>query len=253
MLFAGVSSLPFDNFAFNNRPVGPTKLPLEIISLHDKLNSAIYAGVTHNDAAENDSMGHALFHYPPARACQEKMIGYANDSVKLKLLRKVLRTSKYSDQRAIAAEVIAYASNKKDVLPDLLYALHDVDEDVRNNAARALGIIATYSNLNPALNLQIPASDFIQLLNSIVWTDRNKALLVLMPLTEKRDSAIFEQLRLQAKPSLVEMAHWKDVGHSYPAYLILGRMAGMPDDQISAAFASPKKEEFLTQIEEKLN
>ena len=252
MLFAGVSSLPFDNFAFNNHPVGLTKLPLEIESIHDQLNSAVYEGITHNDAAENDSMGHALFHYPPARVCQEKMIGYANDSVKLKLLKKVLRTSKYSDQRAIAAEVIAYAANKKDIIPDLLYALHDVDEDVRNNAARALGIIATYSNLNPSLDLKIPATGFVQLLNSIIWSDRNKALFALMPLTEKRDSALFEELRLQAKPSLIEMAHWKDGGHSYPAYLILGRMAGMPDDQISTAFSSPKKEEFLRQIEDKL-
>lgn len=61
------------------------------------------------EATENDSNGHSLMTYLPARQLQEKFITYANKN--LTLLREVLKNSKYADQREVAATVIAYYNN----------------------------------------------------------------------------------------------------------------------------------------------
>jgi hypothetical protein len=73
-------------------------------------------------------------------------------------------------------------------------------------------------------------------LNSIEWTDRNKSSFAVAMLTENRDPALLTDLRARALPSLIEMARWKSDGHAEPAFLVLGRLAGLPDDAITAAF-----------------
>lgn len=108
----------------------------------------------------------------------------------------------------------------------LLYAVDDADETVRNNAARALGILAGYLEMHPELNITIPATPFIQMVNSIVWTDRNKGASVLMHLTDKRDPELLRQIKEQAMPSIIEMAKWKSRGHAIFCFVILGRIAG---------------------------
>jgi hypothetical protein len=87
----------------------------------------------------------------------------------------------------------------------------------------------------PPQELPIPVEPFISLLNSPVWTDRNKASLALFYLTERRDPTLLASLRARAMTPLVEMARWKSPGHAAPALMILGRIAGQSEAEVHAA------------------
>ncbi len=132
----------------------------------------------------------------------------------LDTLRKVLRTSSDADHRAFAAEVLAYAPNKQSVVPDLVYAMRDRSADVRNNATRALALIAMYGQQHPEAKITVPFEPFIDLLNSLAWTDRNKASLALMAVTESRNPALLAALKTRAFDSLVDIAQWTNPGHA---------------------------------------
>ena len=56
-------------------------------------------------------------------------------------------------------------------------AARDPDDEVRNNATRALGVLV---RSNRALAASIPPDTFIEMLNSGTWSDRNKAGMLLM-------------------------------------------------------------------------
>ena len=141
---------------------------------------AVMRGFTKEDI----SQGHSLMADSAARMIQLQFVTLA--AKHLDTLRKVLRTSSDADHRALAAEVIAYNANKAAVVGDLVYAMRDPSTDVRNNATRALALIALYGQQHPELKITVPYEPFIDLLNSLTWTDRNKASLALMELTEKR-------------------------------------------------------------------
>ena len=57
-----------------------------------------------------------------------------------------MRTSADPEQRAIAAQVLGYVSDKQDVVEDLLYGAQDPAGAVRNNAIRALWAISILAN-----------------------------------------------------------------------------------------------------------
>ena len=144
--------------------------------------------------------------------------------------------------------MIGYAPDKRAVLDDLQSAMRDSDADVRNNAVRSIGTIAAFAQRQPELGIEISPTGFIEMLNSLIWTDRNKAMMVLWSLTERRDPGVLQQLREQALPSLVEVARFKSAGHALPAYLILGRMAGLSDKEIEEAWSSGERESVITQV-----
>src|SRR5437016_12893976 len=104
----------------------------------------------------------------------------------LPVLREVLRNSSDDEHRAMAAYIVGYAPKKRDVVDDLQQAVQDPDDSVRNNAMRALGAIAALAAKDPDLGIRISPTWFIEMLNSIVWSDRNKAVMALLNLTESR-------------------------------------------------------------------
>ena len=69
-------------------------------------------------------------------------------------------------------------------------------------------------------------------MNSGDWTDRNKAGLLFMRLTEARRPALLAALTRQAFDSLVEMARWQDTSHAVMYRLILGRIAGIEESRL---------------------
>lgn len=154
----------------------------------------------------------------------------------LSQLRDVLHNSADSNQRTLAAQVIGYSAEKQAVAPDLVEAMKDPDAGVRNNAMRALWVMARFAQQHPEQHIEIPAQPFIEMLNSIEWTDRNKSSVALDELTRKRDPALLAELRKQAIPSLVEMARWKAPGHAQPTFFILGRLDGLTEKEISNAW-----------------
>jgi hypothetical protein len=81
-----------------------------------------------------------------ARSLQERYVEYADEY--REMLIEVLHES--AIQRDLAATVLAYASDKKAIVPHLEMTVLDSNAEVRNNAMRALGLIAQYAVDHPA-------------------------------------------------------------------------------------------------------
>jgi hypothetical protein len=234
ILYVGVREAGAPMLEFNRAPTGPELLPPEILTVSSRYMRAMIEGVRKGEAGEDDSAGHSLSLYPPARAEQEPMIAFAANNTEL--LRRVLRNSGNGEHRALAAQVIAYVSDKTSVVDDLVAAVRDPDDQVRNNAVRALGVMAMYAQSHPDAGLNVPYAPFIDLLTSLEWTDRNKASFALAALTTTRDAELLRELRERALPSLIEMARWRAPGHALAAAVVLGRIGGLPDDEIFRLF-----------------
>jgi HEAT repeat protein len=163
-------------------------------------------------------------------------------------LREVLRESLDEEHRAIAAYVIGYAPRKADVIDDLQHALRDPDDTVRNNAMRALGAIAVLAMREPGLEIKVSSTWFIEMLSSLIWSDRSTAAVNLVTLTEARDQKTLDQLRERALPALAEMARWKHLPHALPAFILLGRVAGIPEKEIQEAWAKGEREAVIGRL-----
>jgi hypothetical protein len=83
------------------------------------------------------------------------------------------------------------------------------------------------------------------MLNSLSWSDRNRAVAALQVLTEKADQGVLDQIREGALQSLVEMARWKTLAHALPPYLLLGRIAGLPEEEVKAAWIRGDRESVI--------
>ena len=184
------------------------------------------AAIKAHAADEDDSRGYALSTYPPLREKELALRAYALKDGPI--LRQVLESASDTEQRAAAAEALGYAQQSTAQITALVKAARDPNEIVRNNATRALVVLAASS---PKVARQIPANDFIAMLGSGIWTDRNKASFLLMYLTQDRDSRLLAELRERALPALIEIAHW-DKSHAQSALTLLGRITGIPEERL---------------------
>jgi hypothetical protein len=180
---------------------------------------------------------------PEARAMQDRFIAFAVRN--LELLRNVLRTASEPEQRAIAAAVIGYAADKKAILNDLQFALQDPDESVRANAIRAIVAVAVLAAKQPDLDLRISPTWFVELLNSVVLSDRAESAEALLTLTDRSNPTAMELVREKALPTLAEMARWKTPRYALPSFLLLGRVAGLPEDQVRQAWEKNDREAVI--------
>ncbi len=231
ILFVGIQETRPKNSMYRTPPNWNISLPSEITDAYNKFFDAFQIAVSKGIAGDDIAQGHSLMADSSTRSWQERFPGFARHQSKI--LKTVLRNSADPEQRAIAAYVIGYATDKRQVTDDLLIAAVDEDEVVRNNAARALAAIASLAQRNPALHIKISPVPFINMLGSPIWTDRNKASMILSILTKKRDRQLLRQLRDRAFGSLVEMARWKSKGHAFNAFLILGRVGGFPERELN--------------------
>jgi len=213
--------------AFRSAPNSPVRLSAKLLKAYRQCMEAWEHAVRIGDNQDNVEAGHSLMANSAVRATQQRFIPLAGTH--LSLLRDVVRNSASSEHRAAAAFIIGYAPVKAVVVEDLLYASSDANSLVRNNAMRSLWAIASLAGRKPELKIQIPADPFIGLLNSIVGSDRNKALAILSELTENRAPAVLAGLRERAQPALSQMAGTPD---GFSAYLLLKRIEGMPEEQI---------------------
>jgi HEAT repeats len=243
ILFVGIEEKGTPHLDFRPPPTMTASLPHEMVETYHRFEEALGEAVRKGDAGDDRSQGHSLMTNPAARALQQQFLSFAASN--LETLRLVLRNSANAEQRQIAAYIIGYAPKKRDVVDDLTYAVTDADEGVRNNATRALGAIAALAARAPEQGIRIEPTPFIAMLSSVTWTDRNKALFVLEYLTEKRSATVLDPLRRRAVPSLVEMARWKSPGHAYPAYLLLGRIAGLNEQEMTQAWDRGERETMI--------
>lgn len=233
LLYIGIEEEAAEALRFRQAPEGSARLPADVVAAGAEFDRAFRAAVSSGRTGEDDSLGHSLLHDPDARRVQERFTELADRHGVV--LREVLRNSADPAQRALAAQVLGYASDKKGVVADLAAATSDPDAGVRNNAMRALALIAGLADRRPELGIEVPHAPFVRLLRSPEWTDRNKASFALVQLTASRDSLLLATLARDAMPELVQIARWRSMGHALPALIVLGRIAGMEDGETFAA------------------
>jgi hypothetical protein len=242
-LFIGIEEKGAPHLAFHTPPSGDAVLPQDIVDTYHKFVEAVRDAARRGSTAEDLTNGHSLMADPAARALQEKFADFAG--AHLPLLRDVLRDSGEDEQREMAATIIGYAPNKKEVVTDLEHAMEDPDEAVRANALRSLNAIAVLARLQPVLGIRVPPTWFVEMLNSIVLSDRTRAATALVTLTDRDAAGALEQIRERALDSVIEMAQWHDLRYALPAFILCGRLAGMNEREIQNAWTSGNRQTVI--------
>lgn len=250
ILYVGIKEKGTPALRYRPAPRGAIRLPDEMVKTAEAFYDALQKATLKGDVEEDDSEGHALMKNAEGRALQKKFIPFANQN--LSLLHRVLHESSDARHRTLAAQIMAYYKDKKVIIKDLVYGVKDADAGVRNASTRALGVLAGFARNNPEKNLKVPVAPFVDMLNSFEWTDRNKSSIVLWELTEKRDPAILAELKQKALDSLIDIARWKSPGHAMPAFVILARIAGVPDNEIIGMWEDGnRREELIKKVKSK--
>ncbi len=231
--YIGLPGASYQALAFNPTPTGTVRLPKTAVGLGNNLDKTLEHAVMSGHAGEDDSAGYSLSEDPKARQAQLALRDYAlkNEA----LLLEVVSASSDADHRALAAQMLGYGTQSRAQIDALVHASLDPDDDVRNNATRALWVLA---GAKPDLAQLIPSDPLIRLLRSGTWSDHNKASLALMALTANRDPKVLARLRADVLDPLLEMARWHGLGHAAAALTILGRIAGIDEDALQALLDS---------------
>lgn len=223
-------------------PKGQTCFSADVVRLYEGFGKAIVEAVRTGNGGEDDSKGYALSNDSALREKELAARKYA--LAHLQRVEQVLQSCARPEDRQAAAWLLGYGSQSKKQIAALMRASRDEDEAVRNEAVRALGVLAT-SNSKTAS--EIPADSFIEMLNSGVWTDRNKAGWLLVMLSSNRNPKLLQQLKSTALPSLIEMAKW-DPGHAEAYRVLLGRIAGLEEARIHQLIDSGRVNEILAAV-----
>lgn len=245
-LFIGVEEKGAPHFDYRSAPAGTAALPQDLMDTYHDFLGAVQRAAQTGNTAEDLTAGHGLMAEPAARSLQEKFAEFAADHVDL--LREELRTGPEPEERAVAASVIGYAPAKAAVVNDLQYALQDPDDAVRANAVRSLKAIAVLAQKQPELGIRIQPTWFVEMLNSIVLSDRVQAADALVVLTDNGGPAALDLMRERALNSLAEMARWKTLRYALPPFLLLGRIGGMKDAEIQRSWENGDRETVIKKV-----
>jgi hypothetical protein len=243
MVYIGLPGQSYEALALNPAPAGAVRFPKVAVKLREDMDKAWMKAVMNGQATEDDSEGYALTNEPKARKAQLAIREYAlhNEA----LVFQVLATSADAQHRAIAAQMLGYARQSGEQIDALVRASLDADDAVRNDAVRALEVLA---GAKTDLAQRIPPEPFIRLLKSGAWSDHNKASLVLLALTKHREPKLIERLRADALDSLIEMARWRSPGHAEAALSILGRIAGIDEDILQKLIDTGQAETIIGKV-----
>lgn len=233
-LFIGVQERGETALEFRIPPSGTATLPDDLMTHYREYSGALLR-------AEMNGKGNAPD--PAMRRDQEHFRTFA--AAHALKLRTDLRTGSDPEQRAAAAAVTGYAADKKAAVDDLLFALADPDEGVRANAMRALAGIAAMAGKQPAPGIRIPSSGLVDLLNSVVLSDRMESTKALLALTERQNAAALDLVRERALPALAEMARWQTRAYALPPFQLLGRVAGLKEIQVNDIWENGDREAMI--------
>jgi len=243
VLFIGIEEKGAPHPTFRSGPTGSVNLPEEVLAMYGRYLGAVQRAAARGEVAQDLTAGHAIMTDPDARAVEDRFGDYA--TAHLDVLRDALRNDPDPEQRAVAAVVIGYAPNKAEIIPDLELAIQDPDETVRANALRALHAVAVLASGQPELGLKISPTWAIELLNSVVLSDRTEAVQVLLSLTDHPAPLVLDQIRDRALDGTVEMARWKTARYALPPFLLVGRLAHMSDQQVQQAWQKGDRETVI--------
>jgi len=245
ILFLGIEEKGAPHFDVRPEPASSIVLPEDLVATYRAFLDRYQESATSGEDRESLVRGYALSADPGVRGYQERFVALAGQ--RFEIVRRVLRESVDAENRAIAAYLIGYAPDRQAAVEALQYALQDPEPAVRHTAMRALAAIAVFASKNPDAALRISPTWPTEMLNSIVWGDRTQAANLLEILTEDRDARSLDQIRERALASLVEMARWKSLSHALPAYVLLGRIAGLPEDQIQETWSKGERERVISE------
>ena len=243
VLYVGVEERGSPRYDVQPAPGGAEELPPEIRTTYQDFQTARHAAELRGATAEDLTKGHPLSPDPAVRAFQARFPSLVTEN--LDVLRQVLRNSGDEYQRATAAYLLAYAPNKNEVVEDLRQALADNDPVVRANSVHNLTALALLERADAGSRVRVSPTWFIDLLQSVVWSDRTKAAWALATLTEDRDVFTLSRLRGPALEALIEMAAWKTRAHARSAFVLLGRAAGIEEAVIEAAWTRDDRQPIL--------
>jgi hypothetical protein len=243
MVYIGLPGESYQALAFNPAPAGHVRFPKAALALREEMDKAWINAVMKGHATEDDSEGFTLTNDPKARRAELAIREYAlrNEA----LIFQVLTSCSDAFHRAIAAQMLGYGRQSGEQVDALVRASFDVDDGVRNDAVRALEVLA---GAKPDLAKRIPAEGSIRLLRSGAWLDHNKASLLLVALTKDRDPKVLALLRLEALDPLLEMARWRNIGHAEAALSILGRIAGIDEDWLDKLIEAGQAETIINKV-----
>jgi len=247
VLYVGIEEKDSPHFEFRPEPAGDATLPKELSDAYDEFLDTVNQSIRMAQTGETLSSGYSLMQNSGARRRQEEFIPLA--AKYLDQLHQVIRESKDPDQRAMAAYILQYgprnARSTPQILNDLQYALQDVDDTVRDNALRALTAMYVGGKSHPEQGITIQPTWFVELLNSIVWSDRHNASVALVEMTEDRNADTLGLIKERALHSVVEMAQWHDLANALPAFILTGRLAGVREKEIQEAWVNQDHALFI--------
>ena len=243
IVYVGIEEEGAPVLRFHAAPQGSVRLAADVVHAAAELSQAIALAVRRGEAEENRSQGHSLIRDPAPRELENRLLGYAKRD--LRNLRAVLRDSADAKHRAFAAQVLGYVDDKQAVVDDLAYAISDPDEGVRNDAMRTLLVFSDAVPTGSRPAPRVPYAPFIALLDSPVWTDRNKSSDALAALSKDRDPDLLAAVRARALTPLVEIARWKSAGHAWAGFILLGRAAGFSEQDLSDNWARGEREKII--------
>jgi hypothetical protein len=227
LIFIGLPGESSKPFSYSAVPTGPVRLPPELLDLQKQIEAAQHAAVSAGRSEEDHSEGYALSNNDPeSRTLQLKLRAYVLQHEKE--VYAVLESSSNNRNRQYAANALGYGRQSPDQIAALVAASRDPNDGVRDEAVRALWCLAT----RPEMRKLIPPDPFIGMMKSGVWTDRNKASLVLAALTESRDPNLLMRLRAEALDAIIEMARWHDEGRALAGVSIFAHLAGAPEEKV---------------------
>ena len=247
ILYVGIQEKDTPHFEFHPAPSGDIRVTGEIVGSYYTFLDTVSDSIHGSQADEDLTNGYSLMADSQCRELQQGFIPLVARDVNV--LDRVVRESADPEQRTMAAYLLQYAPRgprtSKIMLDALQYAMQDIEDSVRQNAMRSLQAVAVGAKLHPEQQIHVAPTWFIELLNSIVWSDRRNASLALVDLTETRDADALALLRERSLNSVVEMARWHDLEHALPPFILAGRLAGLSDKQIKEAWTAGNREPVL--------
>ena len=247
ILYVGVEERDAPHIDFNPPPTEDIALPRSLLDSYHTFLDEVAGSIRGRNADEDLTQGYSLMADPACRKFQQSFL--VTVAADLPTVDRTLRESADPEQRAASAYLLQYGPRgphtTKTIVDGLQYGLRDRDDAVRENAVRALKAVAIGAKLHPEEQIRIEPTWFVELLNSVVWSDRHNASLALVNLTDKGNGEAVALIRERALQSVVEMARWRDLQEALPPFILAGRLAGLDDNQIKRAWLSGDREGVL--------
>lgn len=250
VLYAGIQERGTPPFEFRQVARERVEVPAEVIEAYDEFTAALARAAAAGNVEEDLTAGHSLMRNADCREAQLKFPDLATRHEGT--LKAALERSEDPGMRAMAAYILGYAADKRRVVDDLQSGLRDPEQEVRMTSARALRAISVLAR-NKDKGILIRATWFVEMLNSVVLGDRLEGSRTLNLMFDELTEGTVAQIRERAMPSLYEMARWRHLPHALPAYLLLGKVAGVADKEVQGEWEAGRREEMLARIEKQLS